>query len=247
MPVWAQPPEVDKGSPVKGRPDPRPWSGGVFMTTDSQPYRGADGIVRVFPFVSYRSRKLQWYGPFIRYRVAETGSWSFFARGQVDFGAYDEEDSDIFDGLGDRSNTLLVGVGVSHAFTRHWKAQVSVDRDVLGAHDGTEAVLGIQRDVRSPFAPVSGGVSAGVRFQDTDWTRDRVGVPTNRAREDRPAYSPDESLHLYLSGRVMYRVTDRWVASVAARYEWLDNSWRDSPLVDDRGRFTTTATLSYSF
>lgn len=235
------------GTPGGGRPAPRPWSGGLFMTTDSQPYRDADGIVRVFPFVSYRSRNVEWYGPFIRYRFAEAGGWSFFARGQVDFGAYDEDDSDILRGLGDRSTTVLLGAGVGYELSRRWRVHLSADRDVLGAHDGTEAVWGVTRSFGSPFAPFSGSLSAGARFQDKDWTRDRVGVPAERAREGRAAYSPEESLHPYVSMRAMYRFTDRWLASLGLRYEWLDDSWRDSPLVEDRGRFTTIATLSYAF
>lgn len=226
---------------------PPPWSAGLFAVTDSQPYRGADGQARVLPFLSYRSRQVEWYGPFFRYRPFPQDPLGFRLRAQLDFGAYDESDAPILEGLGNRRDTLLLGAGVEKTLFPGWSAQLSVDRDVLGRHEGTEAVLGLTRRFGSPFAPFMASVSTGLRFQDRKWTADRVGVPADRAREDRPAYAPGESIHPYISSMVLYRIRENWQASVGLRYEWLDDSWRDSPLVSDRGRLSSMWTLSYSF
>ncbi len=236
------------GLPLDAQPPaPRPWSGGVFATTDSQPYRGADGKVRVFPFVSYRSQSLEWYGPFLRYRVAAVSDWNVWLRGQVDFGAFDEDDSAFLEGMGDRSTTLLLGLGVQRNLNDDWSVSLSADRDVFGAHDGVESVLGVTRRIGRPFLPLSGSVSGGVRFQDKRWTRDRVAVSEAQALEDRPQYRPDVSVHPYLSGMALYRVSERWLATAGLRYEWLDASWTDSPLVSDKGRLTSIVTVSYLF
>lgn len=236
------------GLPLTAQPPaPRPWSGGVFATTDSQPYRGATGKTRVLPFVSYRSQTLEWYGPFLRYRAATVSDWHLWLRGQVDFGAFDEDDSTFLEGMGDRSTTLLLGLGVQRNLNPDWSVSLSADRDVFGAHDGVESVLGVTRRIGRPFLPLSGSVSGGVRFQDKLWTRDRVAVSEAQAREDRPRYRPDVSVHPYLSGMAMYRFSERWLATAGLRYEWLDSSWTDSPLVSDKGRLTSIVTVSYLF
>jgi outer membrane protein len=228
-------------------PAPRPWSGGVFAATDSQPYRGADGKLRVFPFVSYRSQTLEWYGPFVRYRLTALSDWHIWLRGQVDFGAFDESDSPFLEGMGDRSTTLLMGLGVQRNLNPHWSMSLSADRDVFGAHDGLESVVGITRRIGAPFMPLSGSVSGGVRFQDKRWTRDRVAVSAEQARDNRPEYNPDLSVHPYLSAMGMFRISERWMTTAGLRYEWLDSSWTNSPLVSDRGRLTSIVTFSYLF
>lgn len=236
-------------TPPPARPPqmPPPWSAGIFVATDSQPYRGAGGQSRILPFLSYRSARLDWYGPFLRARVAEAGPLILQARGQWDFGAYEASDAPILEGLGNRRDTLLLGAGVETRFPGPWQLHLSLDRDVLGRHEGTEALAGLRRRIGSPRAPLSGSLSAGLRWQDRRWTEDRVGVPESKAREDRPAYDPGSSLHPFVGGLVLYRISPRWATTLGVRYEWLDDTWRDSPLVSDRGRLTSMLTLSASF
>jgi len=230
-----------------GGAPPPPWSVGLFAATDSQPYQDADGQARILPFISHRGRQVEWYGPFLRYRPFPLDPLGFRLRAQWDFGAYEEKDSPVLQGMGNRRDTLLLGLSVEHVLHGRWSAQLSADRDVLGRHDGAEAVLGLTRRFGSPFAPLSASLSAGLRYQDRKWTADRVGVPAAKAREDRPAYEPGSSLHPYLGTMLLYRFREHWLASAGLRYEWLDDSWRDSPLVADRGRLTSIWTLSRSF
>ena len=225
----------------------RPWSAGGFIMTDSQPYRGADGNTRVLPFLSYQGPRLAWYGPFVRYQVANADPLRISLRGQVDFGAYDESDAPILSGLGDRPTTLLLGLGADWSFHPSWSAALSVDRDALNRHEGLEAVLSLNHRIGHPRAPFSATLSSGLRFQDKRWTTDRVGVPADRAREDRPAYAPDVSLHPYLGSMMRWRPRQHWNVTAALRYEWLDDTWRDSPLISDGGRLTSMFTVSYSF
>lgn len=215
--------------------------------TDSQPYKDADGILRVLPFVSYRGSRLDLLGPMARYRVRVQDGWTLTLRGTLDFGAYKEEDSQILEGLGNRKTTLLLGLGINRDLASAWSVYLNVDRDVLGQHNGLEANTGIARRIGSPRQPLSATLSTGLRFEDRRWTRDRVGVPEDRSREDRPAYAPDSSLHPFLAAFIIYRVTDRWVGTLALRQEWLDSVYSDSPLVADKTRFTSMFSLSYTF
>jgi len=226
---------------------PRPWSAGVFAMTDSQPYNGAPGNVRVFPLLTYRGPTLELYGPLFRYHVWREDDWTLTLRGQIDFGAYDEDDAPILEGLGDRSTTFVLGVGISRRLTRAMRGSVSIDRDAFNRHEGTEALVGLTRQLIPPFAPFSASATIGLRMEDKRWTRDRVGVPENRATPERPAYSPNASVHPYLSVMTLYRFREHWAATASIRAEWLDDTYRDSPLVSDNYRITGLFTLAYTF
>ncbi len=224
-----------------------PWSAGVMALTDSQPYRGADGRLRAFPFLSYRGPNLEWYGPLLRYAFARPSPWTLRATAQLDFAAYDEDDAPILRGLGDRDPTLLLGLSAETKISSPWTLRLGAERDALGRHEGAQAHLDLSRAIGSPRAPLSGALSAGLAFQDSRWTRDRVGVPSDKALPSRPAYSPGFSLHPRLAARLLYRLSPHASLSVGVRLELLDDTWRDSPLVSDPTRTETFLTLAFSF
>lgn len=236
---------------VHGRPPesarPAPWSAGLFTMHDSQPYRGVGEEVRVFPFVSYRGERLRWYGPYLQYTFLKRSAWSLSAHAGVQFPAYEEDDSEMLNGLGDRSTTLIAGLDAELSLSRRWKGALSFDTEAFGAYAGVQATAAISRSFGSPRQPISGGIDAGVLAQNKEWTRYHVGVPEDKQRPDRPAYSPDASLHPFVSGRVLHRVRGNWSCMLMLRAEFLDDTWRDSPLVADEMRYTSLLTLSYSF
>ncbi len=230
-----------------GRPTPRPWSAGVFAFTDSQPYRGASGQTRVFPFISYRSERLQWFGPFLRVKAAEFGGWSLTARARADFGAYKEDDAEILQGLGDRKDTLLLGLGLRRSLLPGLDLSLHADREALGRHDGWESEIALSHPIGSPRDRLSGSLNFGLRHQDRAWTMDRTGVPEEKAREGRPAYQPGHSLHPFVGGQTLYKITDRWVATGILSVDRLDDAWTDSPLIQDTWTLRTVLTVAYTF
>lgn len=235
--LYAQPPGVPAS----------PWSAGVFAAYDSQPYRGAGEEWRAYPFISYRGERFQWYGPSVRYALFQGEAWTLSVHAGVQFPPYEEDDSDALEGMGDRSTTVVGGLNLETRLRGPWELRLSLDGELFGAYDGLQASAALARSIGSPRAPLSGSLAAGVLAQDEKWTAYHVGVPEGKARTDRPAHHPDAGLHPFAAGRVLWRVRGDWTAMLMVRMEFLDDSWRDSPLVADDTRTTGLLTVGYSF
>ncbi|WFB35755.1 MipA/OmpV family protein [Kiritimatiellota bacterium B12222] len=238
IPLSAQPPAT---------PRPSPWSAGVFVATDSQPYAGASRKVRVLPYASYRGERLVWNGPLLQYKIQQSKKSSFAVHGLLQFAAYDENDAPILEGMGDRQNTLLAGIDWTYRPYPPLMLIASFDTDILGVYNGQQVTLGLQHAIGRPWNTFSGSVGAGLLIQDQNWTRYFVGVPTNKATPERPAYAPSESFHPYLSAQILLRFNQDWALFSLARVEFLDETWRDSPLIGDDYRLMIYSAVSYTF
>jgi len=236
-PLRAQPPQQT----------PPPWSAGLFVSHDSQPYRGAGGDTRVLPFVSYRGERLQWFGPLLRYRLAHGRAGSLALHSRVQFAPYEEDDAPILEDLGDRSTTALGGFDAELQLNRAWSGVFSLEMEMFGAHDGVETSAALERRLGHPGMPLFGAIGGGIRFQDENWNQNSVGVPADKARPGRPAYDPGASTHPFVYARVLYRPAPRYTLQLFLRATFLDDTWTDSPLIGDEVRTGGFLTAGYSF
>jgi len=236
--LFAQPPQ--------GKP-PGPWSQGVFVLFDSQPYKDSGSNVDVYPTISYRGEKLQWDGPSLQYNLVKKEKWDFGIHSVVQFAPYEEDDSSILEGMGDRSDTLLAGFDWRYKPTPTWTILASVDAEIFGAYDGLQATFGTNYAIGKPWNRFSGRLGTGLLLQDQNWTQYFVGVPAEKATADRPAHDPSESFHPYLSAQLLVHIYGDWSWFTLLRYEFLDGTWRDSPLIGDDYRLFTFSSIIYSF
>lgn len=238
----AQPPEGAR---------PSPWSVGVMMLTDSQPYKDAGGIVRVLPSVVYRGERLRVLGPLVQYQFYRDERLTLNANAAFQFTPYDEDDSRIFEGMDEPDPTVVVGldgrISLQDILSPKFSLLFTAEGDVLNEHNGVQLTLGGSYSLGHPRAPISGGLGAGLLWQSANWTNYFVGVPLKSQTEERPAYEASSSVNPYISIRLMYNFNRNWSVMGIARMEWLDNSWTDSPLVADDTRTVTFVGLNYTF
>jgi outer membrane protein len=216
---------------------------------DSQPYEGAGGVARVFPFVSYRGEQVEWYGPLLRTHLVKGSKADLFVQARLQFPAYEEDDSPLLEGLGDRSYTLITGITGQLNLNRVWQASLGVEVESFRAYDGIQAQAALTRKIgspRSPF-PVFGSIQAGIIAQNRDWVNYMVGVGPNQSRIDRPAYAPDASIHPFVQASAIYRLNSSWSLNLTCRVDFLDQEWTDSPLIRQSYRANSFLSASYSF
>lgn len=237
-PLIAQPPSAQK---------PSPWSAGIFVFTDSQPYEGSGRSVRAYPSVSYRGERLQWNGPLLQYDFLKHENWRLGAHTMIQFAPYQEDDAPVLEGMGDRSDTLLAGFDWAYNPLPAWTLLASLDAEVLGAYDGIQGTLGLRYSMGKPWDRVSGSLGAGLLFQDQNWTSYYVGVPLEKATPERPAHETSESFHPYVAAQVLVRIHGPWSWFTLVRTEFLDQTWRDSPLIADDYRLVAFTAINYSF
>lgn len=230
-----------------GQSRPGPWSAGVFVAFDSQPYKDSGREFNIFPSINYRGERLQWNGPLLQYTLLKRETWNFGIHTVFQFAPYEEDDADILQGMGDRSDTLLAGLDWRYRPHPTWNIYASLDGEILGAYDGIQATTGVSRALGKPWHRVSGSLGVGLLLQDQNWTRYFVGVPASKADSNRAAHDPEESFHPFLSGRMLFRINQDWSWITLARYEFLDSTWINSPLIGDSYRLFAFTSVAYSF
>ena len=230
---------------------PSPWSAGVFVMTDSQPYKDASGIVRVLPSVVYRGERLKVQGPLVQYLLYKNDWLELNGNAAFQFAPYEEDDSFVLIGLEEPDPTLLAGldarIKLTDLFGPKWSVVITAEGDVLGEHSGTQLTAGISYALGHPRAPISGGIGAGVLFQDSNWVDYFVGVLVDKATETRPAYEGASAVNPYISLRGMWRFNRHWSVLGIARLDFIDEEWTDSPIIADDTRTQIFAALNYTF
>lgn len=236
--------------PPQGGP-PSPWSVGVFVSTDSQPYKDASGIVRVLPSVVYRGERLQVRGPLVQYRLYRNDWVTLNANAALQFSPFENDDSFVLADLEEPDPTLLAGLdarlSLRDLLGPRWSLFFTAEGDVLGEHNGFQFTAGGSYSLGSPRSPLSGGVGAGVLLQDGNWVNYFAEVPIRNATESRPAYDASSAMNPYISFRFLYLINRNWSLLGIARLEWLDEAWSDSPIISDDTRTTSFVALNYTF
>ena len=230
---------------------PSPWSAGVFVMTDSQPYKDASGIVRVLPSVVYRGERLTVQGPLVQYLLFRNEWVTLNGNAALQFAPYEEDDSFVLIGLDEPDPTLLAGLDANLSFAELGLSDLSLfftaEGDVLGEHSGTQLTAGVRYALGSPRNKLSGGIGAGILFQDGNWVDYFVEVPEDKATFSRPAYSASSAMNPYISLRAFWRFHSSWSLLAIARLDWLDEEWTDSSIVSDDTRTQTIVALNYTF
>ncbi|GEM_PF-1583008 len=250
--LHAQPPEggPPSGGPPRGGP-PSPWSVGVLTTYDSQPYKDVSTKIRVLPSVVYRGERLSITGPLIQYRLYQTENLTLQANAAYQFAPYEADDGRIFDDMDSPSGTMIAGIDLRYSLadllSPNWSFLFTAESDTLGEHNGHQISGGFTYNVGSPRNKLSGAIGLGLLYQDQNWTNYFVKVPDNKATDIRPAYSADTSLNPYVSLRGLYILNRNWSILGIARVDILDESWTDSPLVQDSTRTQIFTGINYTF
>ena len=208
------------------------WGIGIGMIGKSSPYvDSTQSVSRVIPAVSYVGEKLQWFGPNLRYGIYGSGQFRLAVSGSYRIGSFEQDDSPILAGLGDREDTLMAGLGAQYELPNGFDLHFNYEHDVLDRIGGGIADIGVSR-----------GFQYGIfRFKPSfslNWISGKVndyefGVPENAAISTRPAYSPGSSTSLELGLSTFIEISEDWRVIFNISGERLDDEITTSPIVDD--------------
>lgn len=231
------------GLPGGGRP-PR-WSAGVGCYFSSEPYRGYDYRILPLPIVSYFGERFFVVGPRAGYKVIRGDGYTVSLSAGYDFSGYEENDSDVFEGMGDRDGTVMAGALVAVDLPQRLDLEAGIQGDVLGRHDGQSAHVRVQRTFRREKFSVAPGL--GIVVQSHRMADYYYGVPAQDAREGRPAYEVDTAANVRLGVRLTYAFNPHIQLAASPGIEWLDEEIRRSPLIDQNVLFSGFLAITYGF
>ena len=222
------------------------WGVGIGVIGRSSPYVGSDtNVTQVIPAITYFGERLQWVGPSLRYGLWGSDTFRFAVNATYRVGAYEESDSPILVGLGDRDNTLMAGVGLVYDGPNRIDVDFRYQHDVLDRFGGGTAELRVSRGFQT--GNVSWGPSIGVNWLSSDLANYDFGVPLRDDIPGRPAYDVGSTVTVEGGIGGMLEITEHWRFVIDVSAEYLGDDISDSPIVDDDYVLKGFAAITYTF
>lgn len=206
------------------------WSAGIGGGVFSTPFRDADDVTTVLPYVAYEGDRVNASLFGASYRLTGDGPLDVALIAAPRFQLVEPADSPFLAGMEKRRSTLEGGISVRYA-TDAGQFRLEALTDTLGRHKGSQVSLkygfGLQ------FGEVSVVPSLSVSWQDKKLANYYYGVRASEATATRPAYSTGSAVVPGAGIDIAWPVTDRVRLVAIAGYERLPKTLTRSPIVDE--------------
>lgn len=219
---------------------------GVGMLGRSSPYVDSDArVVRVIPALYYIGNRVQIFGPVAQLGLVNGEVFSLAARVQYEPGVYEEGDSPVLEGLGDRCDTMLLGLSADWTLPYRFELSAGYSHDVLDRVGGGLGQLALSRTI--PVRVLRITPTLGLNWLSAEMGNDFYGVPALRATSSRPAYRLSDTLSYEAGLNLLIEITPKWQAIVGLSAERLGSEVHRSPIVDEKWVWKGFASLARVF
>ena len=219
---------------------------GAGAIAQSSPYRGADAArVQAIPAVTYIGERVQILGPVGQVGLTSWNGTRLAATARYRLGAYDEEDSDFLEGMGDRKDSLFAGLALQAPVAAGVRVSAGYEHDVLDRVGGGFGRLGVRRGWqvgRFSVAP-----SAGLNWLSAELAGHEYGVTAAEARAGRAECRPGDAVNFETGLGISAEWAKAWRVIMNGSVEFLAPELRDSPLVEDAAVIHGFAAVNYTF
>jgi outer membrane protein len=205
------------------------WSVGVFASTESSPYRGADDKRRLLPLVAFENAYVRWAGPMLDVKLPSTGPVSYALRVRYADAGYKASDSASLAGMAERKSSVWVG---AKAEWQHDFGQLSAEwlADSANHSGGQQIKLSAEKPMR--FGRMGLAPRVALVWQDTDQVDYYFGVRSSEATAARAAYTGPSTVNTELGLRAFYGLDRQQSLFMDMHATALGAAIKDSPLVD---------------
>lgn len=220
---------------------------GLGVVTQSSPYRGSDRlIVQPIPAISYIGDRVQILGPGVRCGLLKWNNWIGLAvTGNYRLGAYDEEDSPILAGLGDRQDTFMGGVAVQAFLPGGVDLSAGYEHDLLNRFNGGNAALGCKKSFQRGLVTLT--PQLGLNWMTAELAAYEFGVPNDKALTDRPAYTPGAVMSLNYGLGLFVELKGAWRFILRGNETHFSSDISESPIVGRSQMFSGFAAINRLF
>jgi outer membrane protein len=212
----------------------------------SSPYVESDqSVLRVIPAITYSGKRLQWFGPSLRYGLAGSGKLRLALTASYRIGVYEERDSPVLSGLGDREDALLAGLGLEYEMPGGVDLGIGYLHDVFDRIGGGEATLELSKGFQAGVVRVEPQLSA--HWSSRSLSHHDFGVPASAVEPGRAAYELGSTVSYELGLGGFFELGDAWRLAASLAAEFLDDDVERSPIVADDTVIKGFAGLVYVF
>lgn len=220
---------------------------GVGVITQTSPYRGSDRvIVQPIPAISYIGDRVQILGPGVTCGLLKWRNVVGLAvTGNYRLGAYDEEDSPVLVGLGDRQSTVMAGLALQAFFPGGVDVSVGYEHDLLNRFNGGSADLGLGKSFQRGLFTLTPQV--GLNWMTAELAAYEFGVPNDKAQAWRPAYQPGAVMTVKYGLGLFIELKGAWRIILSGNATHLPSELTESPIVDQSQVFSGFAAINRLF
>ncbi len=219
---------------------------GLGVIARSSPYRDYDGsVTQVIPAIIYNGDRLQVFGPNIRLGLVGSGKFRLAATGSYRMGAYEENESDFLEGMGDRKSTFMAGLALQAELPVGVIISANYEHDVLDRIGGGWARLAFDKSFQ--FGVLQLSPSVGLNWLGSDLSNHDFGVPARKATPERSAYDPGDTVSVEAGFGMFIEISQDWLVIVSAGVELLDDNVTDSPIVSEDYVIKGFGAINYVF
>lgn len=208
-----------------------------------------DNDVTVMPQAFYDNNRVYIEGNeagFYSYKDA-SNEWRLTA--SYDSRSFDPADANkaALKQLDERKWSALVGTSYMR-ITPYGGFKVQAETDALGRSDGTTAKIAHLSRFKAMDDKVTIYPELGLQWYNDNYNNYYFGVSEQESsRAGIKAYNADSSINPYLNLSASYTISPRWSAFVSQHLEYLSDTQKDSPLVDNRVDSKTKIGVNYQF
>ena len=219
---------------------------GAGVIARSSPYVGSnETVTQPIPAITYNGERLQWVGPELRFGIYGSGRSRFALSASYRIGSYEEDDSPVLAGLGDRRSTLMAGLGYRYEIPGGVNLLLEYQHDALDRIGGGSARARVSKGFQAGIVRLVPQLS--VNWLSAELGNHDYGVPPSAAVPGRPAYELGGTVSYEAGFGSFIELNEDWriVLNVAA--EFLDDEVTSSPIVAEDEVIKGFAAITYIF
>jgi len=219
--------------------------GGILIA--ASPYTDDDNTIIPVPIISWRHEAFFIEGIRGGVILAEKDACRLDTYIAPRFMGYDDDDTNILNGMEDRDYSLDGGLQFEWFFSKEKKLSLitSFASDLLNEHSGHESKLMFKKMIEGRIFQLIPG--AGIKWQSENLINHYYGVRLLEATSARSTYEPESALNYFIDINFNLGLAQKWFLITTFNAEFLDNEIKNSPIVNEDVLFSGVIGIARKF
>lgn len=219
------------------------WSIGVGYRGGTVPYIGEDKEDDVLPLIIYNGDTFFIDGSRVGFHLYQSPQWFASSYVSYRFGGFNEEDSAALVGM-DR-NDGMDGRFALTRLTQYGNFTVDIGADISNNSQGWDSEISWGK--RFEYGNFYMRPWLSLTYENDELTNYYFGVTEQEALINRPAYKVKSAVEWHYGIDMSYQIAQHHFVGLNMQYSQLKSTKIDSPIVVDKGKFSTFLSYRYEF
>jgi outer membrane protein len=220
------------------------WQTGLVVESGRSILMDEEDKTGFVPMVNYVGDRLSMVGGTLSYKLLTSNGLELSVIGQGRDEGFDADDSNAVAGMDQREGGFDAGLNLTVGGL--WGAvQVSMLSDITETSEGSELDLRYGYPLQSGLWTLEPAI--GATWKSKQLVDYYYGVADSEARLGRSAYQGEAALNTYAEFVVAYKLSRQWMLVGGVEVSQLDDSIKNSPIIDEDYELTSYSAMLYSF